>query len=357
MAFTVSDLHDLIQVLEQRPELKQMLRAVLLTEELLNLPQLVAQLVEIQRQQAQKLEAMRSELLTRLDATRDELRNEFRTHLDATRDELRNEFRTQLEATRNELRSEIEATRNELRNEFRTQLEATRNELRSEIEATRNELRNEFRTQLEATRNELRSEIEATRDELRNEFRTQLEATRNELRSEIEATRDELRNEFRTELRAVRAEFRTELEATRAEFRTEFARFTTKLGLDIEEEASEVLQWVMEQKGWRQVEGPYALAMNGEIDVVAVFENEQGQRVTVLMEVKLRLNRRTVDAWANRVRSEGFLKRLSRHGLTPPFWVYLFGFRLDRAAAKQAEQLQVGVMTPRGEMFPAVQLP
>jgi F0F1-type ATP synthase membrane subunit b/b' len=350
MAFTVSDLHDLIQVLEQRPELKQMLRAVLLTEELLNLPQLVAQLVEIQRQQAQKLEAMRSELLTRLDATRDELRNEFRTQLDATRDELRNEFRTQLEATRDELRNEfrtqLEATRNELRNEFRTQLEATRDELRSEIEATRDELRNEFRTQLEATRNELR-----------NEFRTQLEATRNELRSEIEATRDELRNEFRTELRAVRAEFRTELEATRAEFRTEFARFTTKLGLDIEEEASEVLQWVMEQKGWRQVEGPYALAMNGEIDVVAVFENEQGQRVTVLMEVKLRLNRRTVDAWANRVRSEGFLKRLSRHGLTPPFWVYLFGFRLDRAAAKRAEQLQVGVMTPRGEMFPAVQLP
>jgi F0F1-type ATP synthase membrane subunit b/b' len=225
------------------------------------------------------------------------------------------------------------------------------------LDATRDELRNEFRTQLEATRNELRSEIEATRNELRNEFRTQLEATRNELRSEIEATRNELRNEFRTELRAVRAEFRTELEATRAEFRTEFARFTTKLGLDIEEEASEVLQWVMEQKGWRQVEGPYALAMNGEIDVVAVFENEQGQRVTVLMEVKLRLNRRTVDAWANRVRSEGFLKRLSRHGLTPPFWVYLFGFRLDRAAAKQAEQLQVGVMTPRGEMFPAVQLP
>jgi F0F1-type ATP synthase membrane subunit b/b' len=309
MAFTVSDLHDLIQVLEQRPELKQMLRAVLLTEELLNLPQLVAQLVEIQRQQAQKLEAMRSELLTRLDATRDELRNEFRTQLEATRDELRNEFRTRLDATRDELR-------------------------------------NEFRTRLDATR-----------DELRNEFRTQLEATRNELRSEIEATRDELRNEFRTELRAVRAEFRTELEATRAEFRTEFARFTTKLGLDIEEEASEVLQWVMEQKGWRQVEGPYALAMNGEIDVVAVFENEQGQRVTVLMEVKLRLNRRTVDAWANRVRSEGFLKRLSRHGLTPPFWVYLFGFRLDRAAAKRAEQLQVGVMTPRGEMFPAVQLP
>jgi Holliday junction resolvase-like predicted endonuclease len=245
------------------------------------------------------------------------------------------------------------------------------------LEATRDELRNEFRTQFRTNAQRIppsggdpRVALRvATRDDcaecrtswseppVGNEFRTQLEATRNELRSEIEATRDELRNEFRTELRAVRAEFRTELEATRAEFRTEFARFTTKLGLDIEEEASEVLQWVMEQKGWRQVEGPYALAMNGEIDVVAVFENEQGQRVTVLMEVKLRLNRRTVDAWANRVRSEGFLKRLSRHGLTPPFWVYLFGFRLDRAAAKRAEQLQVGVMTPRGEMFPAVQLP
>ncbi len=230
MAFTVSDLEDLIQLLEQRPELKQMLRAVLLTEELLNLPQLVAQLVQIQRQQAQELEAIRAEF---------------------------------------------------------------------------------------------RSEIGA-------------------LRSELEATR---------------AEFRSELEATRAEFRSELARFTTKLGLEIEEEASEILQWVMEQKGWRQVEGPYTLSMNGEIDVVAVFENEQGQRITVLMEVKLRLNRRTVEAWANRVRSEGFLKRLHRHGLTPPYWIYLFGFRIDRTAAKRAEQRQVGVMTTRGEMFPPIQLP
>jgi len=260
MAFTVSDLEDLIQLLEQRPELKQMLRAVLLTEELLNLPQLVAQLVQIQRQQAQELEAIRAEF-------------------------------------------------------------------RSEIGA-------------------LRSELEATRDELRNEFRSELEATRNELRSEIEATRNELRNEFRTQL-----------EATRAEFRSEFARFTTKLGLEIEEEASEVLLWVMEQKGWRQVEGPYTLSMNGEIDVVAVFENEQGQRITVLMEVKLRLNRRTVEAWANRVRSEGFRRRLHRHGLTPPYWIYLFGFRIDRTAAKRAEQRQVGVMTTRGEMFPPIQLP
>ncbi len=212
MAFTVADLQDLIQLLEQRPELKQMLRAVLLTEELLNLPQLVAQLVEIQRQQAQELESMRSE-------------------------------------------------------------------------------------------------------------------------------------------------FRTELEATRSEFRTELARFTTKLGLEIEEEASEILLWVMDQKGWQQVEGPYTLSMNGEIDVVAVFANEQGQRITVLMEVKLRLNRRTVDAWANRVRSEGFLRRLHRHGLTPPYWIYLFGFRIDRTAAKRAEQRQVGVMTTRGEIFPPIQLP
>jgi hypothetical protein len=248
MAFTVSDLQDMIQLLEQRPEWKQVLRTVLLTEELLNLPQLVAQLVAIQRQQAQELEAMRTE----------------------------------------------------------------------------------FRTEIGA----LRSELEATR----SEFRTEIGA----LRSELEATR---------------SEFRTELEAIRAEFRTELARFTTKLGLEIEEEASETLLWVMEQKGWQPVEEPYPLAMNGEVDVVAVFANEQGQRITVLMEVKLRLNRRTVDAWANRVRSEGFLRRLQRHGLTPPYWIYLFGFRIDRTAAKRAEQRQVGVMTARGEMFPPVELP
>jgi Skp family chaperone for outer membrane proteins len=302
MAFTVSDLQDMIQLLEQRPEWKQVLRTVLLTEELLNLPQLVAQLVAIQRQQAQELEAMRTE---------------FRTEIGA--------LRSELEATRAEFRTEIGALRSEL--------EATRAELRAEM--------GEMRSELRAEMGEMRSEIRAEMDEMRSEFRTELEATR---------------AEFRTEIGALRSEFRTELEATRAEFRTELARFTTKLGLEIEEEASEILLWVMEQKGWQPVEGPYALAMNGEVDVVAVFANEQGQRITVLMEVKLRLNRRTVDAWANRVRSEGFLRRLQRHGLTPPYWIYLFGFRIDRTAAKRAEQRQVGVMTARGEMFPPVEL-
>lgn len=41
MAFTVEDLTDLIAILEQRPEWREQLRQILLTKEILELPQLV----------------------------------------------------------------------------------------------------------------------------------------------------------------------------------------------------------------------------------------------------------------------------------------------------------------------------
>jgi hypothetical protein len=50
------------------------------------------------------------------------------------------------------------------------------------------------------------------------------------------------------------------------------------------------------------------------------------------------------------------VKRLKRLGLSPPFWGYLFGFRVEWTAGKLAEQRQIGLMTPRGEELPPVQL-
>jgi hypothetical protein len=49
MTFTVQEFHDLITLLEQQPAWREELRRLLLTDELLELPQIVRQLVEAQR--------------------------------------------------------------------------------------------------------------------------------------------------------------------------------------------------------------------------------------------------------------------------------------------------------------------
>ncbi|MFN0071905.1 MAG: hypothetical protein ACKVVP_10510 [Chloroflexota bacterium] len=55
MAFTVSDFHDLVRMLEAQPEWRDDLRRLLLTEELLTLPSVVRELVDAQRRTEQRL--------------------------------------------------------------------------------------------------------------------------------------------------------------------------------------------------------------------------------------------------------------------------------------------------------------
>jgi hypothetical protein len=55
MAFTVQDFHDLIGILEQHPEWRAELRRLMLTEELLSLPQIVHDLAEAQRRTEQRV--------------------------------------------------------------------------------------------------------------------------------------------------------------------------------------------------------------------------------------------------------------------------------------------------------------
>jgi hypothetical protein len=55
MAFTVRDFHDLIGILEQHPEWRADLRRLVLTEELLSLPQIVHDLAEAQRRTEQRV--------------------------------------------------------------------------------------------------------------------------------------------------------------------------------------------------------------------------------------------------------------------------------------------------------------
>jgi hypothetical protein len=46
MAFTVQDFEDLVRLLEEKPEWRERMRQLILTRELLQLPDLVRQLIE-----------------------------------------------------------------------------------------------------------------------------------------------------------------------------------------------------------------------------------------------------------------------------------------------------------------------
>lgn len=72
MAFQVTDYHDLVRLLQQHPEWREELRHLLLTADVLELPQIVRELAEAQRQ---LVEAQRrsEERLTRLEQTVAEL--------------------------------------------------------------------------------------------------------------------------------------------------------------------------------------------------------------------------------------------------------------------------------------------
>jgi hypothetical protein len=58
MAFTVQDFHDLIGILEQHPEWRTELRRLVLTEELLSLPQIMHDLAAAQQRTEQRVEEL-----------------------------------------------------------------------------------------------------------------------------------------------------------------------------------------------------------------------------------------------------------------------------------------------------------
>jgi hypothetical protein len=70
MAFTVEDFQDLIRLLEQRPEWRSELRRHVLSDELFELPSLVRQLVEAQRQAGERLDRIGSAIEQLVEAQR-----------------------------------------------------------------------------------------------------------------------------------------------------------------------------------------------------------------------------------------------------------------------------------------------
>lgn len=70
MAFTVQDFHDLVELLQQQPDWRAELRRLVLSEELLTLPQLVRQLADSQQRVEQRLGRLEQAVAELVEAQR-----------------------------------------------------------------------------------------------------------------------------------------------------------------------------------------------------------------------------------------------------------------------------------------------
>jgi len=123
------------------------------------------------------------------------------------------------------------------------------------------------------------------------------------------------------------------------------------IGATVEEEAEDWVMVLLEQKGYQILEEPRQVRMDGEVDV-AIPAARDGQVLWAVVEAKTRLSRREIEDWANRMRSEGFRQRLAQHGVPGPYLVYIYGLRVDAACDAAARRFGIGLVTGRGELVP-----
>ncbi|BCX02154.1 MAG: hypothetical protein KatS3mg053_0092 [Candidatus Roseilinea sp.] len=122
-------------------------------------------------------------------------------------------------------------------------------------------------------------------------------------------------------------------------------------GATVEEEAASVVEVVLRRKGYRALQPPYSVPLDGEIDVVLPVEDPAGQRMWAVVEAKARLSRRDVQAWSQRMRSEGWRRLLAEQGCPGPYLVYAYSIRVDLGARELAEAEGIGLLKSDGEVL------
>ncbi len=124
------------------------------------------------------------------------------------------------------------------------------------------------------------------------------------------------------------------------------------LGIEVEGEAEEIVAYILKQQGYRLLETPYALAINGEVDIVLKVETPEGEPVSVLVEAKTRARLKELRRWHNRLQDQDFQQQLVDAGVEKPFMPYFFGLRVYQTVDTEARNLGIGVADPDGERVP-----
>ncbi|GIV84746.1 MAG: hypothetical protein KatS3mg052_1753 [Candidatus Roseilinea sp.] len=336
MPFTVSDFHDLVELLEQQPSWRAEMRRLLLTDDILRLPKTVEDLAATVDQFARNTEerfCQVEKILADLAAAQQRTEQHFE-ELAAAQQRTEQRFEELAAAQqRTEQRLEELAAAQQRTEQRLEELAAAQQRTEQRLE-------------------ELAAAQQRTEQRLEELAAAQ---QRTEQRLEELAAAQQRTEQRLEELAAAqqRTEQRLE-ELAAAQQRTseQVARLQNIIGATVEEEAAAVLRVVLEEKGYHILAEALYLRLNGDVDVAQQVEDAQGRRLWAVLEAKTRLGWQAVEAWANRIRSEGFRAALRRVGVEGPFLVYVYGMRADLSARKAVEKFGVGLLSSQGEIVP-----
>jgi chromosome segregation ATPase len=130
---------------------------------------------------------------------------------------------------------------------------------------------------------------------------------------------------------------------------SQVGQLANRLGLDLEVDAEEVLRSLLEDRGIRMLQEPFALEVDGEMDVVVPVELPTGERPWIIVEVKGRLRRKELGEFLQRLQRPSIQEELQRAGVQKPYLPYAFGLRVYADVDRMAEEAGVGVLSFRGE--------
>jgi len=329
MTFDLQDYRQFVELIYKHPEWRAELRQIVLTEELLALPELVEKIAESQDRTDRLIHELgeaqrrREEDLTRLVQTVAEL---------AEAQKRSEERLTRLEQTVAELAEAQKRSEERLTRLEQTVAELAEAQKRSEERLTR--LEQAVAELAEAQkRTEQRVEELAEAQKRSEERLTRLEQAVAEL---AEAQK---RTEQRVE----------ELAEAQKRTASQLGRLAEHIGVSVEQEAADELCYLLRQKGYTLLEGPFTLPLNGEIDVVCRVVDPQGKTLTAVLEAKLRLGNRGVEDWAQQMRSSEFRQQICEAGYPGPYLVYVYGLRIQPSAYEAVKRFGIGLLTDRGE--------
>jgi DNA repair exonuclease SbcCD ATPase subunit len=129
----------------------------------------------------------------------------------------------------------------------------------------------------------------------------------------------------------------------------QLGQLSNRLGLDLEVDAEEVLLSLLEERGIQPLREPFAIEVDGEMDVVVPVELPTGERPWIIVEVKGRLRRKELGEFLQRLQRPWFQERLQKEGIQKPYLPYAFGLRVYADVDRMAMEAGVGILTFRGE--------
>ncbi len=145
------------------------------------------------------------------------------------------------------------------------------------------------------------------------------------------------------------AEAQRHTDETVRELKESVNRLNESVGEIAEESCALVLGAMAEERGWTVLDKPGPIDVGqGEVDVRGRFDTPDGE-VVVLAEAKSRLQGKYVERWADRVGDPAWRKRFLYPGFNGKVLPYMYGTLIYSDVDKQAKKRGIGVIKYNGE--------